>query len=1169
MTRQQGMRLSDAIAVSVDYQRSVSVDNPGSVSRVAMGYIPTERSLDMLSRMARVAGRCPAVRAWSVTGPYGSGKSSFLALASVLFGDLRASSSLAVFSRFEQAVPHLATEMKRARDAAGVSERGYILAITAASTEPVRLAVARALRNGADQYWAGRGRKPAVLHKIRRLSEEHDPGAADLVQAFSELEEYAPVLLAIDEFGKTLEYASENHLEGDLYVMQLLAEHVNSSTSSASCLLTLQHLAISDYVGSAYPALRKEWTKVQGRFQEVAFAASPDQAVAFMRGHLHREPCRQLDSRIPAWVTVARESGGALGSSLLQSILSEPESTYPLHPLAVAIAPALSQRFSQSDRSIHAWLAGGEPSSVSHYLEVTTGDVEPLPVYGPDLLFDYFLGSAESRAQVVSNDSRVIEVLDRVAESRDRDALQVFLMKTTGLLNLVGPMVAISSSRAVLTFAAQVQGFREEAVSDALRALEGDGFLLHRDHANEYRIWQGSDVDIATMLGLSRQSLVGLDVLDELNRISPAEARVAQRHGHATGTFRYFRTVYGSASPESRTLQDAVGDADGLMVLSFDDAAADTAPLTELPDGRPVIVCLSPDRNKIERLLVESVSLALVAVEDSVRADPVARREVRERQAEASAELAFAINRAFDPDREDLHWFAAGQEVRVDGARALSGLLSDVCDRVYSKAVTVHNEILNRVQLTSQGAKARRELLAHMLESPSSQFMGIEGFGPERSMYASFFSRLGLHGQDAGGAWSLQGPLPGSSIEGVWSELDSFAGSTVAARKSLDEVYARLKLPPFGVREPLLPLLVLTYLAIHSDEVALYQDGTFEPELTVPLMERLIKAPDRFALRKIGGGGLRELAARRLAERLGGSSQVAAGTRNGTLIQAVRPLFAVVRRLSEYSLYTSQVSEPARKARTAITSATELDELLFVELPKAIGVQQLGVDDVGDEHIAVLFADSVGEILDELAGAYEALLSDLEAALASRFNVRPGAVIRTNLRERARRLQGHVIDQRLRAFVAYALDENLSDRAWLQATCMGLADKSPSTWRDADREVFDARLRELAGLFMRVEHLCSAVDSQADAQGFIARRIAVTHPDGMEASRVVWANMDHLPWLQGELAELRRRLEATGERGMLEAFLSLLADDVLGANDAREEHGSSDGGVQSAGRKRA
>jgi hypothetical protein len=42
--------------------------------------------------------------------------------------------------------------------------------------------------------------------------------------------------------------------------------------------------------------------------------------------------------------------------------------------------------------------------------------------------------------------------------------------------------------------------------------------------------------------------------------------------------------------------------------------------------------------------------------------------------------------------------------------------LSDICDRVYYRSPILWNELINRRDLTFQGAKARRELIQAMLE---------------------------------------------------------------------------------------------------------------------------------------------------------------------------------------------------------------------------------------------------------------------------------------------------------------------------------------------------------------------------------------------------------------------------------------------------------------------
>ena len=57
--------------------------------------------------------------------------------------------------------------------------------------------------------------------------------------------------------------------------------------------------------------------------------------------------------------------------------------------------------------------------------------------------------------------------------------------------------------------------------------------------------------------------------------------------------------------------------------------------------------------------------------------------------------------------------------------------------------------MLNRTDLTSQGAKARRLLLKAMIEHGAVPGLDLDGHGPEVAMYRAFLERTGLHGHDA------------------------------------------------------------------------------------------------------------------------------------------------------------------------------------------------------------------------------------------------------------------------------------------------------------------------------------------------------------------------------------------------------------------------------------
>ena len=83
-------QLSSLIVVNSRFARSVSITRDETRSDALEGYILTPNGRDILRRLATSLRGESSTRAWSLTGPYGSGKSSLaLMAAQVLSGDDR------------------------------------------------------------------------------------------------------------------------------------------------------------------------------------------------------------------------------------------------------------------------------------------------------------------------------------------------------------------------------------------------------------------------------------------------------------------------------------------------------------------------------------------------------------------------------------------------------------------------------------------------------------------------------------------------------------------------------------------------------------------------------------------------------------------------------------------------------------------------------------------------------------------------------------------------------------------------------------------------------------------------------------------------------------------------------------------------------------------------
>ena len=89
------------------------------------------------------------------------------------------------------------------------------------------------------------------------------------------------ILLIVDELGKFLEYGATNPEQGDVFVLQELAEAATRS-KRPFLFVTILHQALDRYAEHMSRGRRAEWAKVQGRFEDVAFEERTEQLLRLL-----------------------------------------------------------------------------------------------------------------------------------------------------------------------------------------------------------------------------------------------------------------------------------------------------------------------------------------------------------------------------------------------------------------------------------------------------------------------------------------------------------------------------------------------------------------------------------------------------------------------------------------------------------------------------------------------------------------------------------------------------------------------------------------------------------------------------------------------------------------------------------------------------------------------
>ena len=216
----------------------------------------------------------------SIIGPYGSGKSTFSMVLGQMVAPSHDSGWEATYGMLREMAPDLAAKLITVRRQVGLHEDGMIRCVATARLEPVAATILRALVNGATSYFGksygnNNFAEARTLRRCAKLLQKGDvPDTATISRIVSSIAVSAPVLLMIDEFGKNIEYFADGSNDGDLFLLQELAEMPGISNERRLHIVTIQHMAFGEYVVGSSGTRIKEWAKIQGRFEMVYFANS-------------------------------------------------------------------------------------------------------------------------------------------------------------------------------------------------------------------------------------------------------------------------------------------------------------------------------------------------------------------------------------------------------------------------------------------------------------------------------------------------------------------------------------------------------------------------------------------------------------------------------------------------------------------------------------------------------------------------------------------------------------------------------------------------------------------------------------------------------------------------------------------------------------------------------
>ena len=1040
------MALAGRVNVTRRFQRAVRIDLDLGDPESLEGFICPQSSAEVLKTMARhVAESGQGAFTW--TGPYGSGKSSLVvALSAVLNGSssLRQSAALILGDDTATSVWNALPPRRwgwRILPVVGRRERpaqvvGEALEASGLTTDPL------------PARWG----EKRVLDTLRQASARHPRAGGGL-------------MVFIDEMGKFLE--SSAYDGSDIYFFQQLAE-VASRSNNRLIVVGILHQAFEEYANRLSRETRDEWAKIQGRFVDLAVNTRGDEQIDLLS--------RAIDSdRRPEKPGSAAERVAVMARAYTSPRLPEMlEACWPLHPIVTCLlGPISRRRFGQNQRSIFGFLNSSEPQGFQDFLrDASDGDL-----YTPDLLWDYLRTNLEPSIMASPDGHRwasAVDALER-CQAMGGDEGLLRLLKTIAVVGMFRERSGLAANEELLQLA--LTHFGAEDIAGYLARLREWSLVIYRKFDDSYSVFDGSDFDIEDAVGQALESIGEVD-FKRLEALAGLQPIVAKRHYHKTGALRWFdvRIVPLDGVVEAASSYAPRNGAIGAFFLAIPAqgeaeeqartlcraaarAATDWDIAVGLPQG-------SWDINALVREL-----LALEQVRDEapeLQGDRVARREIEGRTSYLQGYLEGELMKAFD----SASWYREGRQPKLFPRGKLNGLASDLADGRFPESPRLLNELLNRSRPSSNAVAAQNVLLRQMVLQEGKEHLGIQGFPAEGGLFESLLSATCLYQKTADG-WRFTAPEQFGwdppvgdpcNLAPAWDAAKDLLEDNAHRAVSVGEIYDIWRDPPYGIKDGMLPTLVVAFVLSLRSKVVVYRQGIFQARMTDLETDYLAKDPASIQLRWMD---LSDMSRRLLSD----VADIVRGMdREQTLaelepIDVARGLVSIYDRLPPWVDRTQRLSANAKRLRQLFKQASDPNRLIFDEIPKALAEGRSHGEEVGLRHIT----DSMRDGLAELRQAYASMLHRLREILLTEMEApNTSEAMLAELRARAENVRQLGGDHRLEAFIIRLAQFQGSDED-MESLASLATNKPVSQWVDPDVDRAAVELADLAQRFKRLE----------------------------------------------------------------------------------------------------
>lgn len=915
---------------------------------------------------------------------------------------------------------------------------------------------------------------------------------SEIYNRYYDLDKGSPLLfIVIDEFGKFLEYASQNEPEKELYFIQQLAEFVNNSDNNI-VLLTTVHQNFDAYAINLESVQRQEWTKVKGRFKEITFNEPVEQLLFLASEQIEeKQSTNKKEKTVNELVELLAVSKAFnINEDYIKDIAKK---LYPLDAISGYVLTMSLQKYGQNERSLFSFLESTDHTGLYQHSILNDSFYSIAEVYD-FLIYNYF-SFLNSRYNPDFSAWKAIRTsLEKVESLFDQNLSNYEkLIKTIGLLSINAQAGSFINRGFLIKYAERSLGIinADKLIED----LEIKKVILYRNYNNRYILFEGTDLDIPTALYEAGNKIDDItDVVTLLNKNYSLQPVLAKRSMFETGTPRLFE--YKISSQPISTKPE--GEVDGFINLIFNekDILSDIINISS-ENKEAILYCYYLNSKEIKDLLFEIEKTRRVIEENPD--DKVAVTELKNIVLHQRNLLNHKILNSFFGDKTSVRWIFGGKQKEFKSQKEFNSFLSQICKTVYHKTPYFNNELVNKHRISTSIHSAKRnyfKALANDWDVPQLGF-AADRYPPEKTIYLSLLENNGIKLCDDDSS-SLIEPHNENGFHNLWKVSVDFLDSAKLTKRNISEFIDILNNKPFKLKQGFIDFWVPSFLFIKRDEYALFNEKIYTPIINEDILELIAKVPKDFEVKSFVLEGVKLDIFNSYRKFLNidlnknGNAQ--------TFIETIKPFLVFYRGLPDYSKETKRLSKESIAIREAIANSKDPEQSFFEDFPTALGysVAKIQKDRADLQHFIIELQDSIKEVrnsFDELVNRFESFLQDKYFDKPIVFED-----YKAKFQNRYKNLRRHLLLNSQKSFVQ-RVDSQIEDKkAWLSSLAQSLTGKSLEKFKDEDELLLYDKFTDM---ILGLDSLNRISKTTFDEEKEIALDVQINSFDGGITSKVI------------------------------------------------------------------